>query len=419
MISVEQHLERILLVCSELPSLRLGLLDAQGCVLAEDVTSEVELPGFRNSAMDGYAVRAVDVAGASAQDGVQLPVVHDIAAGNTQVLSLAPGQSMRIMTGAPVPAGADAVVPVELTDAGIARVTVRAPVDSGQHVREAGVDVRAGDVVVRAGALLGPRQLALLAAVGRGSALVVPRPRVVVLSTGDELIEPGTRPGFGQVVDSNGIMVTSAARAAGAVAYRVGIVRDDARSLRQALEDQLVRADAVITTGGVSAGAYDTVKEVLSAVGTVRFDKVAMQPGMPQGFGTLRRESRGRHDEPVGVPVFTLPGNPVSAMVSFEVFVAPALRRMAGRPATDAPMVDAVAGHGWASPAGRTQFARVTLARGDDGRFLATLAGGQGSHVLGGLAAADALALVPADVTQVAAGDVLSCRLLDPGSAPL
>ncbi len=411
MISVDQHLARILSTCSELPSLRLGLLDAQGCALAEDVVSEVELPGFRNSAMDGYAVRAEDVAGASAEHTVRLPVVNDIAAGNTQLLSLAPGQSMRIMTGAPVPAGADAVVPVELTDRGIARVTMSAPAGAGQHVREAGVDVKRGDVVLRSGTVLGPRHLALLAAVGRGSALVVPKPRVVVLSTGDELIEPGTRPGYGQVVDSNGIMITSAVRSVGAVSYRVGIVRDDARSLRLALEDQMVRADALITTGGVSAGAYDTVKEVLSKVGTVQFDKVAMQPGMPQGFGTLRHGGRG---DPAGVPVFTLPGNPVSAMVSFQVFVAPALRRMAGRPARDLALIPATAEHGWASPAGKTQFARVLLTRHDDGTFSAALAGGQGSYVLGGLAAANALAVVAADTTQVAEGDIVQCHPLDP-----
>jgi molybdopterin molybdotransferase len=408
MIPVEQHLARILDLCRPLPSLRLGLLDAQGCTLAEDVVSEVELPGFRNSAMDGYAVHASDVAGASQESGVRLPVVHDIAAGNTQVLSLASGQTMRIMTGAPVPAGADAVVPVEVTDRGVARVTIHRDAAAGEHIREAGVDVRRGDVILRTGTLLGPRHLALLAAVGRGSAQVVPKPRVVVLSTGDELIEPGTRPGFGQVVDSNGIMIASAVRAVGAVSYRVGIVRDDARALRTVLEDQLVRADVLITTGGVSAGAYDTVKEVLSSVGTVQFDKVAMQPGMPQGFGTLRPAAGGD-----GVPVFTLPGNPVSAMVSFQVFVAPGLRQLAGRPSRETVLVPAVTERGWTSPAGKTQFARVTLTRRDDGTFTAALAGGQGSYVLGGLAAANALAVIPADVTLVQAGETVQCHPLD------
>ncbi|GAA1236549.1 molybdotransferase-like divisome protein Glp [Oryzihumus leptocrescens] len=410
MISVEQHLGRILDTVRRLPPIELGLLDALGCVLAEDVRSAADLPGFTNSAMDGYAVHAADVAAATDDSPVRLPVVNDIAAGNTQALSLAPGQSMRIMTGAPLPHGADAVVPVELTDAGLASVAVRSPVEVGQHVRPTGDDVHTGDLVLRSGGRLGPRQLALLAAVGRSSVRVVPKPRVVVVSTGDELVEVGRPAGFGQVVDSNGLMLTAAVRALGAVPFRVGPVVDDAKELMSTLEDQLVRADAVITSGGVSAGAYDTVKEVLSRVGTVRFDKVSMQPGMPQGFGVLGVDE---------TPVFTLPGNPVSAMVSFEVFVAPALRAMAGRPEHESALVPAVVETGWTAPAGKTQFARavlhprrVTGTNGQDCDFAVTLVGSQGSHVLGGLAAANCLAVIPAAVTEVQAGDVVRCHLL-------
>lgn len=409
MIPVEQHLDRVVAACPPLPSLELGLIDAQGCVLAADVTSDVELPGFRNSAMDGYAVRAEEVAGASPEAGVQLPVVQDIAAGNTAPLSLAAGQTMRIMTGAPLPSGADAVVPVEGTDGGVARVAIRTPVQPGQHVREAGTDVAIGDVVLHAGTRLGARHLALLAAVGSGSAQVVPKPRVVVFSTGDELLEPGIRPGFAQVADSNGVMLAAAVRSVGGVAFRVGIVRDDVRTLMRTLEDQLVRADAVITTGGVSAGAYDTVKEVLSTVGTVQFDKVAMQPGMPQGFGTLSDGSRRR-----AVPVFTLPGNPVSAMVSFEVFVGPALRRMAGRPEHETALIPATATQGWGKPVDKMQFARVVLTRDGHGQASVALAGGQGSHALGGLAAANALAVVPVGVSAVSPGDTVRCHPLEP-----
>ena len=307
MITVEEHLSRIVRTVRRLPGIGLGLLDVQGCMLAQDVATEVALPGFTNSAMDGYAVHAADLAAASQAAPVTLPVVHDIAAGNTQALSLAPGQSMRIMTGAPIPHGADAVVPVEHTEGGTARVCFSAPVSVGQYVRSAGEDVAAGDLVMRAGTRLGPAQIALLAAVGTGRVLVTPKPRVVVISTGDELIEPGTLPGFGQVVDSNGLMLTAAVRALDCIAFRVGCVRDDARTFLSTIESQLLRADAVITTGGVSMGAYDTVKEVLARVGTMRFDKVAMQPGMPQGFGVLG---------PDAVPVFTLPGNPASAFAS-------------------------------------------------------------------------------------------------------
>jgi len=404
MITVEEHLSRIVGTVRRLPPIGLNLLDAQGCVLAEDVTSEVPLPGFTNSAMDGYAVHAVDLATASEAVPVILPVVHDIPAGNTQALSLAPGQSMRIMTGAPIPHGADAVVPVELTDGGLARVTFSASVTVGRSVRQAGEDVMAGDLVMRSGTRLEPRQIALLAAVGSDRVPVTPKPRVVVISTGDELIEPGSLPGFGQVVDSNGLMLTAAVRALDCIPFRVGCVRDDATTFLATIESHLLRADAVITTGGVSMGAYDTVKEVLSRVGTMRFDKVAMQPGMPQGFGVLGDDE---------VPVFTLPGNPVSAMVSFEVFVAPALRLMAGRPQHEAPLVTAVATHDWPAPEGKIQFARVVLSRNGSGHTVA-IAGLQGSHALGSLAGANALAVIPADVTLVRAGDQVRCHPLGP-----
>jgi molybdopterin molybdotransferase len=407
-ITVAEHLSRIVGTVHRLPSVGLDLLEAQGCVLAQDVTSEVALPGFRNSAMDGYAVQAGDLLAASQDAPVTLPVVHEIAAGSTRALRLSSGQSMRIMTGAPVPEGADAVVPVESTDGGLGRVAISASVAVGQHVRGAGEDVAAGDLVMRDGTRLGPRQIALLAAVGTGEVRATPKPRVVVISTGDELIEPGTLPGFGQVVDSNGLMLAAAVRALDCVPWRVGCVRDDAATFTSTIESRLQQADAVITTGGVSMGAYDTVKEVLSAVGTMHFVRVAMQPGMPLGFGVLGADE---------IPVFTLPGNPVSALVAFEVFVAPALRLMAGRPQDEAAMVSAVAAHDWTAPAGKVQYARVVLSHSSPGAgsgHSAAIAGLQGSHALGSLARANALAVIPADVTLVRAGDQLSCHLLGP-----
>lgn len=397
MIGVQQHLDRILATVKVIRPFEQGVLDAQGCVLAEDVAARGSLPGFTNSAMDGYAVRAQDVAGASPDAPVFLPVVNDIAAGNTAPLSLAPGQTMRIMTGAPMPRGADAVVPVEATDGGVVRVQVTVPSVVGQHVREEGDDVHAGDVVLRRGTLLGPGQIALLAAAGLSRIRVVPRPRVVILSTGDELVEVGASPSFGQIIDSNSVMLSAAVTAVGATPFRVGGVPDDARVLKDTLEGQLVRADAIVTTGGVSMGAFDTVKEVLSRVGTMQFDKVAMRPGMPQGFGVLGEGA---------VPVFTLPGNPVSALVSFHVFVAPALRALAGRPEPSWPpgYLPAVAAERFTSVAGKMEFVRVVL---DEDR--ARLAGGQGSHMLGSLAAADALAVIPEDVVEVSPGDPLEC----------
>ncbi|HEV7146012.1 MAG TPA: gephyrin-like molybdotransferase Glp [Pedococcus sp.] len=406
MISVEQHLDRILKTVKVIRPFEQGVLGAQGCVLADDVTARGSLPGFTNSAMDGYAVYAADVASASEDSPVVLPVVTDIAAGNTKPLSLAPGQSMRIMTGAPLPHGANAIVPVEATDGGVARVSITSRSVLGQHVREEGEDVEAGRVILRRGTLLGPGQIALLAAAGVARVRIVPRPRVVVLSTGDELVEIGRTPGFGQIVDSNSVMLSAAVTAVGGTPYVVGGVPDDARVLMDTLEGQLVRADAIITTGGVSMGAFDTVKEVLSRVGTMQFDKVAMRPGMPQGFGLLGEEA---------VPVFTLPGNPVSALVSFHVFVAPALRQMAGRPEPSWPpgYLTVVAAEPMRSVPGKMEFLRVVL---DDDQ--ARLAGGQGSHMLGALAAADALAVVPADVTEVQAGQTLECLPLLGREAP-
>ncbi len=404
MISVEDHLQRCLDSVRALDPIDLSLLEAQDCVLAEDVVSPLDLPGFDNSAMDGYAVTVADVATAAEGSPVVLPVVGDIPAGATNRQRLAPGQTMRIMTGAPIPTGAEAVVPVEASDGGVHTVRLTKPASSGQHVRRAGTDVRQGDVVLTAGTTLGAAQLALLAAVGRARVRVHARPRVVVLSTGSELVDPGVLPGYGQVVDSNGVMLTAAAIDAGARPYRVGVVRDEAGAFLQVLTDQLVRADLVVTTGGVSAGAYDTVKEVLRGLGTVWFGKVAMQPGMPQGFGTVG---------PDATPIFTLPGNPVSAFVSFEMFVRPAIRKMAGHRGLFRRSESAIALESWSSPSGKMQLARAELGTATDGRRVVRLSGGQGSHVLGGLARAGALAVVPEQVTRVAEGDEVRCLVLD------
>ncbi|GAB77979.1 molybdopterin molybdochelatase [Austwickia chelonae] len=404
MISVEQHLERILAQVSRLQASRMHLLDAQGCVLAEDITALTGLPGFDNSAMDGYALRAADVEGASPQTPVTLDVVGDIPAGDTRQLVLPPGRAYRIMTGAPVPEGADTIVPVEDTDAGAETVAVHASPPSGRHIRREAEDVAPGEVVVRSGTRLGSRQIAVIAAVGYGEVVAVPPPRVVVISTGDELVDAGQMPGRGQIVDSNSPMLVAAVRELGALPYRVSGVPDDIDTFLHTLQSQLVRADAIITTGGVSMGAFDVVKEALNSLGTVDFHKVAMQPGKPQGFGVIG---------PDRTPVFTLPGNPVSALVSFEAFVAPALRVMAGRPAREQEPIRAVVTDGWASPQGKVQYTRVQLTRSPD-RHTVRLAGAQGSHILGGLAAANALAVVPADVTRVSPGDTLSCLQIGP-----
>ena len=403
MITVAEHLGRILDVVQPLSPLALGLMDAHGCVLTEDVVAPAPLPGFDNSAVDGYAVCRDDVLQASEDAPVVLPVTGDVAAGPASPLRVSPGACVRIMTGAMVPAGADAVVPVEWTDGGVATVTIRRAPVAGANIRRAGEDVAEGETVLDAGTPVGAVQVGLAAAVGRSRLLVRPRPRVVVVSTGSELVDAGQPLTPGRIVDANSPALTAAAVEAGAIAYRVGIVPDDPRALAATLEDQLVRADVLVTSGGVSVGAYDVVKEVLSRLGTVSFDKVAMQPGMPQGFGTIG---------PDATPVFGLPGNPVSALVSFEAFVRPALRKMIGATPLERPRVRAVTTAALTSPPGKRSFLRVHLDV-QDGAYVVTPVSGPGSHLLAGLSRANALAVVPEDVQRIPLGDTVEVLVLE------
>jgi molybdopterin molybdotransferase len=427
--TVEGHIEDILSVIRPLDPIDLPLSDAQGCVLVEDVVVGVSLPPFDNSSMDGYAVRTADVSGATEEFPAVLTVIGDVAAGSGELPEVGPGEAARIMTGAPLPPGAEAVVPVEWTDGGAGAgagpatgmlPAVDAPGASGEvlvyrsaenraHVRSRGSDVQAGDLALEAGTVLGPPQIGLLAAVGRGTVRVQPRPRVVVLSTGTELIQPGEELAEGQIYDSNSFALAAAARDAGAIAYRVGAVTDDADALRATIEDQLVRADLLVTTGGVSVGAYDVVKEALSSVGDadvpgsgIDFRKLAMQPGKPQGFGSIGPEH---------TPLLALPGNPVSSYVSFELFVRPAIRAMMGMNDVHRPVVRAklAADRPLSSPQGRRQYVRGTYdARAGE----ATPVGGAGSHLVAALAHADALLVVPEETTSVEPGTELDVVLL-------
>ncbi|WP_128431485.1 gephyrin-like molybdotransferase Glp [Streptomyces cyaneus] len=424
--SVDEHLEDILATVRPLEPIELQLLDAQGCVLVEDVTVQVSLPPFDNSSMDGYAVRVADVAGASEEFPAVLEVVGDVAAGQAELIHVGPGQAARIMTGAPLPPGAETVVPVEWTDGGLGEgpvtgmqarslapegaqgdVHVYRPAEARAHVRAKGSDVKSGDRALEAGTVLGPPQIALLAAIGRGTVRVRPRPRVVVMSTGSELVQPDEDLGSGQIYDSNSFALTAAARDAGAIAYRVGAVADDAETLRSTIEDQLVRADLMVTTGGVSVGAYDVVKEALSHVGDedeagagVEFRKLAMQPGKPQGFGSIG---------PDHTPLLALPGNPVSSYVSFELFVRPAIRTLMGLEDVHRPKATATltADKALTSPKGRRQFLRGTYADG-----AVRPVGGAGSHLIAALAHADALIVVPEDVESVEPGSEVEVVLL-------
>jgi molybdopterin molybdotransferase len=395
--TVAEHRQVVAALVRARPPAPAPLADALGLVLAADVVAPLSLPGFDNSAMDGYAVRAADVAAAREDTPVRLPVTADIPAGRTDIPTLEPGAAQRIMTGAPLPFGATAVVPVEVTDGAVDTVTIRATAAEGQHVRRAGEDVTAGTTVLRAGTLLTPAALGLAAALGLGELTVIPRQRVLVVSTGTELVASGTPLQPGQIYESNGVMLAAAVRDAGAEVVASPMTGDDVDTFRRALREQLAGGDVdlVLTTGGVSAGAYEVVKDALAGDGTggdpVEFVKVAMQPGMPQGAGSLED----------GTAIVTLPGNPVSALVSFEVFVRPALLAAMGREQTERPRRAATLTEDLVSPRGKRQFRRGVFDPVDD---TVVGYGPPASHHLRWLASANCLLELDEDTAEVAAG---------------
>ncbi|MCW2683750.1 MAG: moaE [Blastococcus sp.] len=399
--TVEEHQAAVAALLTLLPEEDVALQHAHGRVLARDVTARVALPGFDNSAMDGYAARWAEVATAAEQP-VRLRVAEDIPAGRTDVVPLAPGTVHRIMTGAPLPPGADVVIPVELTDAGTDVVEIRAALPAGSHLRAAGEDIAAGAVALSGGSPLGAAQLGLAAAVGLTSLPVRRRPRVLVLSTGSELVAPGLPLLPGQIYESNSALLAAAVEEAGGEARRLHFVPDDVDQFLSTVRAELAgrageRPDLLITSGGVSAGAYEVVKDAFAALGTVQFTKVPMQPGGPQGAGTVD-----------GVAVVTLPGNPVSSFVSFEVFVRPALRRALGYAAPDRLRVPARLTGPLRSPAGRRQFLRGRYEGGQVSQV-----GGPGSHLVAHLARANCLVAVPEDVTELPAGADVDVVLIE------
>jgi molybdopterin molybdotransferase len=402
--SVDAYLSEVLAAIRPVPPRPLGLDEADGAVLTEDVTAAWPLPPFDNSAMDGYAVVAADVAAATAGQPVSLPVRGEVAAGDTGRHELVPGSCFKIMTGALLPPGADAVVPVEWTDDGAAggRVAITCPAEPGHAIRRAGGDAAAGDMLLTAGTRLGPVQLGLLAAAGQGTVTARPRPRVTLISTGNELAEPGQPVTPGRIWESNSRMLTAAAREAGFTARRHPIVPDDKAAVLAALEDALAAgADVLVTTGGVSMGGeHDVVKAALRDLGTVSFRKVAMQPGMPQGFGLLGA---------AGTPIFTLPGNPVSAYVSFQLFVRPAAGVLQDRGPERLASGQAVLSGPARSPEGRRSFLRGML---DQGAGTVAPVSGQASHQLASLARANALIVVPEPVTELPAGAEVEVLML-------
>ncbi|UOY01081.1 molybdopterin molybdotransferase MoeA [Blastococcus sp. PRF04-17] len=394
--TVEEHRAVVAGLLADLGEETVELAEAHGRVLARDVPAAVALPGFDNSAMDGYAGRWAEIT-AAARAPVRLPVADDIPAGRTDVVPLVPGTVQRIMTGAPLPPGADVVVPVEMTDGATDVVEIRDCPARGTHLRAAGEDIAAGAVALQAGSPLGTAQLGLAAAVGVTHLPVRRRPRVLVLSTGSELVAPGTPLRHGQIYESNSQLLVAAVEEAGGRARRLHFVPDDVGQFLAAVRAEAATADLLITSGGVSAGAYEVVKDAFRGLGTVEFTKVAMQPGGPQGAGTV--------DD---VPVVTLPGNPVSAFVSFEVFVRPALRRALGHSLPDRLQVPARLSGALRSPAGRRQFLRGHYEAGRVSQV-----GGPGSHLVAHLARANCLVVVPEDVTELPAGAEVDVVLIE------
>jgi len=420
MILVEEALRQVLDAIRPLEPVEVPLVDARGLVLANDVRSSLNIPPMDNSAMDGYAVRADDLLGASTETPVTLPVIGEIAAGSAPEPSLRAGTTIRIMTGAPIPPGADAVIRFEDTDeeerrsanASLNEIALSVRVNKGNSIRRAGEDVRTGDLVLTKGTGLGAAELGVLASLGRSSAFVHRRPLVAVLATGDELAAPGDKLPPGHIFDINTYTAQGLAQELGAVVRTLGIARDTRESLTQHI--RLARdADMLITSAGVSVGYYDLVKDVLSAHGDMHMWSVKMRPGKPVAFGVLR----GGQDEqpwPTPVPHLGLPGNPVSAMVVFHIFARPALRKMMGYTEWDVPSVEAVLEEPIHNEDGRRVYARAFVTRGRDGEFHARLSGPQGSNILTTMARANGLAICPEDVSDVPIGSRIRVELIGP-----
>jgi molybdopterin molybdotransferase len=413
LISVEEALAEILSHVQPLEPERVPVLEAQGRVLAEEIQSDIDIPPFDNSAMDGYAVRSADIVGAAPASPVNLAVIGSVAAGYVVGMQVEPGTAVRIMTGAPMPAGADAVVPYEDTsdfdrskeerlDTPATQIWVRRAVQAQDHVRPAGEDVRLGELVMAPGRVVRPQEIGVLASLGRESILVHRRPRVAILATGDELLEIHEPLAPGKIRNSNEYTNAALVTRTGGVPIRLGIARDTKDDLTAKIRLGLERgADLFLTSGGVSVGDYDVVKDVLGTEGEIQFWQVCMKPGKPLAFGLL----------PGDVPLIGLPGNPVSAMVSFEQFARPAILKMLGHTDLDKPMVQAIIDEPLTN-SGRRGYVRVVVTRRQDG-FHASTTGEQGSGVLTSMAKANGLAIVPEGERHVEAGSELSVQMLD------
>ena len=402
--SLDEVRAEVLAAVGPLTPVRLPIAAAAGLVLAEPIAAAEDVPPFANTAMDGYAVRAADTAGADEDAPVTLEVVADLPAGHAPGAPVGPGEAVRIMTGAPIPDGADAIVPVERTSRDCAtRVQIHAPAAPGAHIRAAGGDVMAGAAVFAPGAVLNPAACGVLASLGVVAVLVHRRPRVAVVATGDELVDGDAPLAPGQIRNSNGPMLRALVAEAGCEVVDLGIARDDEAALEAMLLDAAARCDAIVTTGGVSVGDYDVVKAVLSRIGVLVWSQVAIKPAKPLAFGVIGT-----------TPIVGLPGNPVSAHVSFELFARPALRRLAGHEQLERPVVTATATAPFTRRAdGKVHFDRVVVGLGPDG-FTARRSGDQASNVLSAMARANGLAVLPDGAGVAAGGSVRVMLIGDP-----
>ncbi|MHA6802296.1 molybdotransferase-like divisome protein Glp [Salinifilum ghardaiensis] len=400
--SVDEQLARVLTAAVRPAPVRVGICEAQGMLCAEEVVAEHALPGFDQAAVDGYALRSVDVR-AAAEEPPVLPVVGEIAAGSTHPHRLQPGQAAAVATGAPLPTLADAVVPLEQVEQHADKIGVLHPVPSRAYVRRTGEDVQPGDVAVHRGAPIGPAQVGLLAAVGREKVLVHPRPRVSVISLGEELVDVDRTPGQGQVYDVNSYALAAAARDAGADVTRVGALGGDPRRLREVVEGRLLLSEVVVIAGGGGAGD-EKVRTALSDLGELDLARVAMQPGSVQGFGRLG---------PDRVPTFVLPSNPVSALAVFEVMVRPMIRSALGKANPHRRTVAATLLSPLSSPAGRRGYVRGQLLRDPhNGSHHVQPVGTSGVHLLATLAEANCMIVIDPDVTEIDAGEQVDVRFL-------
>lgn len=394
--SVGEHLNLCLLAADPLPGLAVPLEDAADCVLAREVTSESPLPDTNRAGIDGYAIAADSVSNVP----INLPVTAEMLAGDTAWTQLVPGTAIRTASGAPIPPGADTLVPLEASDMGLSTVEIHKIYPQGSFVIPQGIDISPGATLLQSGERLDAKKIALLAALGLSHVWVHPRVRVVVISVGDELVEPGAPHEPGQIFDANGHSLAAACQESDAETFRV-LAGDDRGKLRETIEDQLVRADVIITTGGLSYGTADTVKDVLTPLGEMRFDNVAIAPGRQLGVGKIGE-----------VPVYCLPGNPLAAQVAFETFIRPVLRKMAGRSQLYRTSVPAKMSRGWNSPAGRREFVPITLT-GAPGHYRGEVLGRHPQARLAALARANAFAVVPEDVTTVESDTMLHCMVLE------